>query len=225
MKMKKLLIFGDSILKGITYVPELESYHILKGARFSKLREKGVEIENHSRMGSTISRGLREIKKYVTGDMTDTAVIIGYGGNDCNFDWRSVSDHPDEAHFPKIREDEFSKEYVDCLNHCADHGADVYVTTMVPLDSRKFTDWVSRGNDKNKILGWLGDISMPRRWHEHYNNLVMCAALQSRAGIIDVRTPFLLSHDFDQLICADGIHPTEKGHRLVEGTITDALLG
>lgn len=223
--MKQLLIFGDSILKGITYVPELGGYHVLKGDRFSKLRERGIEIRNYSRMGSTITRGLRDIKKFVTGDMSDTAVIIGYGGNDCNFDWSCVSDDPTAKHTPKISGDEFSKDYADCVDHCVDHGATVYVTTLVPLDSPKFLDWISKGNDRSAILDWLGDVSMTRRWHEYYNNLVICAALQTRAGIIDVRAPFLLSHEFDDLICADGIHPTEKGHQLVEQVITEALIG
>jgi lysophospholipase L1-like esterase len=223
--MKKLLIFGDSILKGITYVPELGGYHMLKGDRFLKLKEHGIEILNYSKMGSTVSKGLKAVKKYVTGNMDDTAVIIGYGGNDCNFDWKSVSDDPAAPHSPVIGSEEFSREYADCVDHCADHGATVYVTTMVPLDSPKFVDWICKGNDRGAILGWLGDVSMTRRWHEYYNNLVINAALQTRAGIIDVRTPFLLSHNFGELICADGIHPTEKGYRLVERAITDALIG
>ena len=48
--MKQLLIFGDSILKGVTYVPELGGYHVLRGDRFPKLRERGIEIRNFSRM-------------------------------------------------------------------------------------------------------------------------------------------------------------------------------
>ena len=157
--------------------------------------------------------------------MSDAAVIIGYGGNDCNFDWSNVSDNPDAEHTPNIKSEDFAREYADCVDHCIDHGATVYVTTMVPLDSPKFFDWISRGNSRSAILSWLGDVSMTRRWHEYYNNLVICAALQTRAGIIDVRKPFLLSHEFDELICDDGIHPTEKGHRLVERTITEALIG
>lgn len=222
--MKQLLIFGDSILKGITYKPELGGYHVLKEERFSQFKENGVEVRNYARMGSTIMRGLRDVKKYITGNMNDAAVIIGYGGNDCNFDWKNVSDHPEEAHSPKVKDDEFIRDYVDCVNHCVNHGANVYVTTMVPLDSPKFMNWICRGNDRNVILNWLGDVSMLRRWHEYYNNLVVDAAIKAKAKRIDVRRPFLMSHEFSELICADGIHPTEKGHQIVENVITQALL-
>lgn len=222
--MKQLLIFGDSILKGITYAPEDGGYHVLRNGRFAGLQEHGIDIINHARMGSTIIRGLRDIKKHITGDMNDTAVLIGYGGNDCNFDWQSVSAHPEESHNPKVTEDVFVDEYMECVDHCNRHGAEVYVTTLVPLDSLKYMDWICRGNNRSVILDWLGDVSMLRRWHEYYNNLVIKTAMQTGALVVDVRKPFLLSHEFNDLICADGIHPTEKGHRIVENVITNTLL-
>lgn len=223
--MKQLLIFGDSILKGITYSQEDNSYHILRSGRFSDFTKNGINVLNYSRMGSTINRGLHDVKKHITSDVNDTTVIFGYGGNDCNFDWPSVSAHPEEPHTPMVQEEEFISEYVECIDYCNRHGASVYVTTLVPLDSIKFMNWICQGNDRDVLLNWLGDVSMLRRWHEYYNSLVINAATQAGVGIVDIRKPFLLSHEFSELISADGIHPTKKGHRIVENIITETLLG
>ena len=35
---------------------------------------------------------------------------------------------------------------------------------------------------------------------------------------MDLRTPFLIRHDYDELLCADGMHPTEKGHSIIDET-------
>jgi lysophospholipase L1-like esterase len=62
------------------------------------------------------------------------------------------------------------------------------------------------------------------RWHEYYNELVCTVARETGAFLIDLRTPFLKSHNLKNLICSDGIHPSEEGHRMIERIIEDSLL-
>ena len=50
--MKKLMIFGDSIIKGVTYSGQ--SYHLCQNHDFDTIAAQGVTVENHARMGATI---------------------------------------------------------------------------------------------------------------------------------------------------------------------------
>jgi len=50
--MKKLMIFGDSIIKGVTY--NGQSYHLCQDHDFDTIAAQGVTVENYARMGATI---------------------------------------------------------------------------------------------------------------------------------------------------------------------------
>ena len=52
--MKRLLIFGDSIMRGVYYSAE-EGRHKIFSERFNCLKERGFEVINSSRMGATVS--------------------------------------------------------------------------------------------------------------------------------------------------------------------------
>ena len=51
--MKNLKIFGDSIIKGVTY--NGQSYHLCQEHDFDTLRAQGVTVENNAKMGATLS--------------------------------------------------------------------------------------------------------------------------------------------------------------------------
>ena len=93
----------------------------------------------------------------------------------------------------------------------------------VPLDAEKYMQWISRGLSYDRILGWLGDSSMLYRWHEFYSRTTEKLAEALSCPLIDLRMPFLMSHRYRDLLSADGIHPTEEGHRLIEETVAKAL--
>ena len=57
--MKKLMIFGDSIIKGVTY--NGQSYHLCQDHDFDTIAAQGVTVENYARMGATIDAGLKQI--------------------------------------------------------------------------------------------------------------------------------------------------------------------
>ena len=45
----------------------------------------------------------------------------------------------------------------------------------------------------------------------------------SADDLIDIRSLFLLSHSYTNLLCADGIHPTIAGHSLIGSRIAVTL--
>ena len=79
--MKKLMIFGDSIIKGVTYSGQ--SYHLCQDHDFDSIAAQGVTVENYARMGATIDAGLKQIDRRLAPCAEDTTVLFCFGGNDC----------------------------------------------------------------------------------------------------------------------------------------------
>jgi len=220
--MKQILIFGDSILKGVTYNDEISKHKLLHD-HFSTLREMGYAVKNCSLMGATITEGRCLIEKKMTEPASDTIVLLEYGGNDCDYRWADISADPTAAHMPKTPMEHFVEKYKSLVAYVQDRGATVYICNLVPLDAEKYIRWISRGLNYETILGWLGDTSMLYRWHEWYSRTTEQLAQTLSCPLIDLRMPFLLSHRYPHLLSSDGIHPTPEGHRVVEETIAKAL--
>jgi lysophospholipase L1-like esterase len=48
-------------------------------------------------------------------------------------------------------------------------------------------------------------------------------AMALSVPLIDIRSHFLKRKDYSDLICADGIHPNQEGHRLITNAIDTAV--
>lgn len=220
--MKQLLIFGDSIMRGVYYSAE-HGRHKLYRERFSSLQDKGYEIKNCSVMGATITTGTDLVRRRLTTPAEDTTVIFEYGGNDCDFHWSEISDNPTGKFSPNTPLDRFTQMYADCIAHVKEMGARVLLCNLVPLDSERYMKWISRGLSSENILSWLGDESMLYRWHEYYNRAAEQLAARFACPLIDIRAPFLLSHNYSSLLSDDGIHPSIEGHRMIDSLIAESI--
>ena len=215
--MRSLRIYGDSILKGVMYNAEMKRYKLCR-YNFAELEEAGVTIENNSKMGVTVDEGF-EILKYTLPECTkDDVVVMEFGGNDCNYDWKAISENPDRDYECKTPEDKFVSTYTEMINYARSKGATVLVATLVPIESEKFTNWISRGLDYDRILSFLGDKNTTARWQEYYSHLSEQVAKKTGCPILDLRSNFLVSRKLDKMICEDGIHPNEQGHELIRKT-------
>ena len=151
---KRLVIFGDSIAKGVTY--QDGRYHLCSEHNFDALAQKGIVVSNFAKMGACSDTVLAIAKKRL--DACEGAqVILSFGGNDCDFDWQAVSDHPEEAHLPKIAAETFAENYRALVKLLRQAGSSVWMTSLVPLEAHRFLDHVSQGRSKENILSWLGD--------------------------------------------------------------------
>lgn len=211
---KKLIIFGDSVLKGIMYDRDENRYRLVT-KQLKEEYENDVEIVRCCHMGSTIEDGLEAIERFYSKNEADE-VLLEFGGNDSNHNWKEVSENPDGSFYPTISLEDFENKYQMAIDKCRSHGSKVRLATLIPIDAHKFLEFVSKGLSKENILKWLGDESMLYRWHEGYNRIVESLAVKNNLELIDLRKSFLLSHDFKQLLCDDGIHPTITGHKLIE---------
>ena len=73
--MKQILIFGDSVMRGVYYSEEAGRHKLYKD-RFAKLKNSGYAVTNCSIMGATVKTGEDIIKKRLTTRVSDTTVIF-----------------------------------------------------------------------------------------------------------------------------------------------------
>ena len=221
--MSVVEIYGDSILKGVTYAADQRRYRLCRRERLEALTDEGIALVNRSHMGATVQKGLSLLERRDPFDGDDSLVILEYGGNDCDFDWQRVSDDPVAPHLPHTPEAEFLAQYRKSVELARSKGARVALLSLIPIDADRYFRFITAGRNADNILHWLGDVNMLSRWQEHYNHLVERAAVEWGCPLIDIRQDFLLSHRFSHLISEDGIHPTQEGHDLIADRVAGFL--
>lgn len=224
--MAKILTFGDSIMKGVVADPQL----ICKGVVKYKMsdnsfvarceRKFGFPINNLARFGSTILNGLKCLTmnsaKIAQGDY----VVLEFGGNDCNFDWKAVAANPNGEHRPFTTLEAFRQTYVEVVRKVRQLGGRPVLLSLPPIDGKLFYSHVSRGLDGGNIMRFLGnDVNYIQNWHEQYNLEVFKIAVEERVPVIDISSAFLERRDLGDYYCADGMHPNEAGHKLIAEAI------
>lgn len=221
-KVKTLAVWGDSILKGI-----VQGYG---GKRFGicddnclKLagEELGISVVNHSYFGATITKGksimMRDLEKGIECD----SAIIEFGGNDCNYDWKAVCAERDMHHEPFTPLTEFVSHMQNMINLARSYGIRPILMTLPPLEPIRYFKTISHSLDAPYILEWLGDEHYLYRWHEMYSLEAAKLGLRNNCFVIDMRKAFLAEHNYQRLICDDGIHPNEEGHRFMADVLVD----
>ena len=222
MNIPGLSIWGDSIAKGIVYDESRGRYAICRDNCILKLsRNVDFSVENHSVMGQTSENGLERMQ----GSCLKPGHIaaIEYGGNDCDLDWKQVSEHPEIFQPGKVPLEQFGKNLAELVRRVREAGMHPVLVTPAPLISERYFNWVSRGLDKKTILAYLGDVDHIFRWQEDYAEKVRSVAKRMGVYLLDIRQKMLDSGRLEEMICLDGIHPNEKGHEFIYETVMPLL--
>ncbi len=224
--------FGDSIMKGVilrkTTAEGRPEYELTKQSileRCGKLL--GIDTVNYARFGCTAPMGSKLVERYGMRLNDEQTVLIGYGGNDSDYDWEDIADHPDDIHHPKTSMFDFVRSYHQIINRIRQSGATPVMLTMPPMDADRYFNFFTRNLSdwhRSNILKWLGgstkQISLG---HELYNKQLYAIAQQENVRILDVTTDLMAKSDWADYLCADGIHPNEKGQICLAETIANQL--
>jgi len=212
-----IVLCGDSISKGVVYDENKEKYVLLDDSFPNLLQSKlkGV-VHNAARFGNTILRAAGKLQNDVLKKKPDI-VFIEFGGNDCDFKWEEIAGNPQGNHLPNTDFNIFQKTLKSLIELFNSTGIIPVLMTIPPLDAERYFKWVSKNSTLagGKILEWLGTVSKIYWWQERYNSAILSIAQETRTRWIDVRSAFLKQPDFRQFLCIDGIHPNEKGHRII----------
>lgn len=216
-----LSVWGDSIAKGVVFDEARGRYAVCRDSCLQLIkREGGVAVENHAVMGQTSQDGLARMQPEALkpGEIT----VIEYGGNDCDLDWRAVAEHPDVLQYGKVPVEQFSRNLEEMVDRVRAADAEPVLVTPPPLVAHRYFDWVSRGLNADNILKYLGDVEAIFRWQENYANHVAALAERLSVKLVDIRSR-MLAGDTEELVCVDGIHPNERGHRVIYEAVAPLL--
>lgn len=219
-------VWGDSILKGVIFDEIRGTYQILSDSCGNLLSKTlGLNIKNRSRFGSTIEKGRQTLEQSLERGLDCNYVLLEYGGNDCDFNWPAVSEHPELPHLPNTPLPEFKEQLQEMIEMLRRKEIVPMLMSLPPINAQKYLDFlVSKGLSRVNLLRFLGDCQQIYRFHESYSLEVTKMALINKCVYIPVRESFLAAPDSPNLLCIDGIHPNEAGHLLMERVFTKMAL-
>ena len=214
--IRKIEVFGDSILKGIQVNSQNKRYHVNNNIDTDMLSKRfSLSIINRSKLGFTVLKGKTVLDQYLDQTPDCTAIIMDYGGNDCDFDWKSISENPDAEHEPNTPNQKFIKIYTGIVERIKEKGIRPVLTTLPPIEPQRYFDWFCKGLNKENILRWLDGINSIYRHQEFYSRTVEEIARNTGALLVDLRGAFLKERYIKRFLCEDGIHPNTEGQRLI----------
>lgn len=221
--MKKVYVWGDSIAKGIVFDASRGRYVGLRErSGFAQAAEEmHIEMENHARFGMTSEKGRLALENGIAQTQPGCPVLLGFGGNDVDFDWASISQTPQDPHFPHVLPERFAENMAQMVSMARRAGLIPVLLTLPPIDSQRYFDWVTRGLDtKENVLKWLGDVERIYRTHQSYSQLLTQVAQTLNVHLIDIRGAFEQAGSTLRKLCVDGIHPNAEGHDVIHRALT-----
>lgn len=217
-------LFGDSILARIVLDVSSGRYRKLEPLNSLENEKMALDLDNCSHFGYTIGKAEKLIERQLKKGLSCQAMLLEYGGNDCNYDWKEIGLDPEADHQPNTPLDEFRQTYRRIIATLKRNGILPIAMNLPPIDADTFFDtWIKPDPNAELIHQWLGDKQHIYRWHELYSRTVEEIAREDDILLIDVRSAFLARKDFPELICSDGMHPTEKGHSLIIQSVRSFL--
>lgn len=226
----KLVALGDSIIKGVLVRSEGERsrYSLADKGIVECCAEKlGGESLNLGKMGCTIEAGERILDRYLDKMSGAQYVLLEYGGNDSDYNWQEIAESPEKEHFPRTRLEVFEEVYERVICKIKEMGAIPLVLSLPPMDAERYFAFFSQKWEdgfRANVMRWLGgSTNTIMSGHELYNLATMRVAQHTCAQWIDVTSGLLKDHNFRAYLCDDGIHPNERGQRMIAEAVLQSL--
>lgn len=222
-----VVVWGDSLAKGVVWNEARKRLGYSKTTAVDVAAERlGVDIVNRAKFGFTAPQGLEMIERDLAEGLTCDTAVIEFGGNDCNFNWPEISEHPEEAHDPATTPEQFANALRNMVRWLYQRGIRPVLLTLPPINAeRYFRFLVGDKLNEGNILRWLGDVHEIYRYQEMYSLIVEKVAREMSIQLIDLRSRCLLKRGFCRdLICQDGLHLTEEGQKYIGDEIANLVL-
>ena len=220
-KIINIDILGDSILKGVQVNPVNKKYFISDLGLEILNKKYSVQIKNYSSFGCTVTKGNNLLKKLMEKNIKCDAIIMDYGGNDCDYNWKEISENPEGNHIPNTPMQLFTETYLSIIDTLKEKGILPILTTLPPLEPERFFEWFCKDLNKKNVLKWLGEINNIYRHQESYSKAIEQIATEKQVPVVDLRGAFLKNKNVKTLLCEDGTHPNSAGQRIITASFCD----
>lgn len=221
MTEHSIMIFGDSILKGVVLDETGTGYRV---SRALELETPGVAVENHSRFGCTSGKGFAVLDRCLERGERPESVLLGYGGNDADFNWAEIAAQPEAEHQSHTPLAQFAALYRAAIGRLKALGIRPTLITLPPVCAERYFRWITRtGLAADAIMRWLGDVEAIYRYQERYSRALEQIARETGCACVDLRGALLQQRHLEDFYCADGIHPNEAGQRVLSGVLREAF--
>jgi lysophospholipase L1-like esterase len=222
MIINSVCIFGDSVAKGVVFDAVKNKYSLLKES-FANIveRQQHISILNFARFGCTVSMGSEILKRHESELNRFDYTILEFGGNDCDYNWAEIAENPFGQHLCNTPIPQFREKYAELIGRVLQNGGRPVLLNLPPIDPKRYFRWISKGLNGKNILAFLGEVEFIYKWQEMYSAAVEELAAEKKIPLIDIRSGFLRKKNFSYYLCADGIHPNDKGHLLISKTIRE----
>lgn len=222
-----VVVWGDSLAKGVVYNSNRKRLGYSKTTAVDVAAERlGIDIVNRAKFGYTAPQGLEMMERDLAKGLTCQTAVIEFGGNDCNFNWAEISEHPEEQHLPATPPEQYASSMRAMAGWLRQRGIEPVLMTLPPIDAERYFRFLvgDKLNPKN-ILHWLGDVQQIYRYQEMYSMMVARVARELSIRLIDLRSRCLERKGFcKEMICDDGLHLTEEGQMFIGSEIADLVL-
>ena len=214
--LTSIQVLGDSILKGIQVDPSTGRYVTRNDIGIPGLeRDFGLTVKNGSHFGATVVKGGQLLDRLLERGTSCDAVVMDFGGNDCDFRWEQVAADPEGDHRPNVPLPEFLQRYREMIARLRLHGIVPVLTTLPPLEPERFFNWWCGRLDQAAVRRWLGSLTNIYAHQENYSRAVEQLARETETPLVDIRGAFLAHGHVEGLLCEDGTHPNSAGQALI----------
>ena len=223
----KIICFGDSITRGVTYIKGRlriikNNYPNILQELFGGHEVEPVQVVNKGVFNDNSQQLLERLEKDVLAEHP-SIVLIGIGGNDCNFRWTEVAESPKETHSPTVPLQDYIDNIRSLITSVKKEGITPILLALPPLDPVRYYDYTAKLSS-TKISEWICKVGGIEHWHGMYNRTLKKTAKELGVMLIDIRTAMKRAGDLSELISDDGIHPTEAGYQAIAHEVYYSLL-
>lgn len=218
----KIICLGDSLTRGVT--AKNNRLKIVK-ANYPAILQ---ELLNNNKENFSANE-INVLNKGVFNDNSDLLlgrlekdvllenpafVIIGIGGNDCNFPWGEVAENPYDKYQAIVPLDRYLKNINSILIKLKEQGVTPILLTLPPLDPVRYYETIIQ-KFSSQVSHWICKAGGIDYWHGKYNRYLIKTAEELGILKIDVRSALKQAGKLSELISADGIHLTAEGYKVV----------
>ena len=208
----KLVVFGDSILKGVITIPgSTKLFDVTENDSLTLAQKKlGFELDNRAIYGNITSKGLIKLQKYFekcsSGELESADFcVIEFGSNDCDYDWGTL--------VQKVPLEQYLENLAQMVALCRANKVTPVMMGLIPYVCDDWFKTIIKGQDEAAILKFLGGTSETLGKNQLvYKNAQADFVQKNNVQFFD-SWPLFEGHK--ELMCYDGIHPNEKGYEVL----------